>query len=266
MQSLSSSSLTMYQFQPQVTNSDYHNDQLLEYPLIKEDFGFYTTEDLLLTSGYYLSPSIASPSSHYSNESYFSPVEQAANLDFRPVPQCDYDYWSSYSTQASSPLYPSHQSYSSTSNQASSSPMYPSHQSCYTVNQTYTVSQDYIVNQPYNTENQLYNSSYDSIPLSSSSTSQCSTISSYSVEEKQTITEGKHYACPTCRRAFARKHDLQRHIRVHTGEKPYACPCCNKAFARTDALKRHLRMEEQCRNSHQVQTMKDTGKRRYRNL
>ncbi|ORY98793.1 hypothetical protein BCR43DRAFT_488180 [Syncephalastrum racemosum] len=74
------------------------------------------------------------------------------------------------------------------------------------------------------------------------------------------------YPCYLCTRAFARKHDLQRHIRVHTGAKPYACLCCKKAFARTDALKRHLRMEETCRTSPEIQAMKSAGKRRYRNL
>ncbi|KAI8137870.1 hypothetical protein BJV82DRAFT_633596 [Fennellomyces sp. T-0311] len=74
------------------------------------------------------------------------------------------------------------------------------------------------------------------------------------------------YACCMCTRAFARKHDLQRHVRVHTGDKPYICLCCKKAFARTDALKRHLRMEESCRLSPEVQAMKCAGKRRYRNL
>ncbi|KAI9322388.1 hypothetical protein BX666DRAFT_1835972, partial [Dichotomocladium elegans] len=68
--------------------------------------------------------------------------------------------------------------------------------------------------------------------------------------------------CYLCSRAFARKHDLQRHIRVHTGAKPYACLCCKKAFARTDALKRHLRMEEACRTSPEIQAMKCAGKRR----
>ncbi|CDS11138.1 hypothetical protein LRAMOSA03401 [Lichtheimia ramosa] len=78
--------------------------------------------------------------------------------------------------------------------------------------------------------------------------------------------DSRPFACPMCSRAFKRKHDLQRHVRVHTGAKPYACLCCKKAFARTDALKRHLRMEETCRTSPEIQAMKCAGKRRYRNL
>lgn len=80
------------------------------------------------------------------------------------------------------------------------------------------------------------------------------------------VCDLRPYLCYICPRAFARKHDLQRHIRVHTGDKPYACVSCKKAFARTDALKRHLRMEESCRMSPEVQAMKCAGKRRYRNL
>ncbi|KAI7867896.1 uncharacterized protein EV154DRAFT_531596 [Mucor mucedo] len=76
----------------------------------------------------------------------------------------------------------------------------------------------------------------------------------------------KPFGCHICSRSFARKHDLHRHIRVHTGAKPYSCLSCAKSFARTDALKRHLRMEEHCRTSPVIQAMKDAGNRRYRNL
>lgn len=87
-----------------------------------------------------------------------------------------------------------------------------------------------------------------------------------STEPVTKTNDVRPYPCHLCRRAFARKHDLQRHIRVHTGDKPYSCPCCKKAFARTDALKRHLRMEEQCRTSHEVLNMKKNGGRHFRNL
>ncbi|KAG0265830.1 hypothetical protein BG011_003981 [Mortierella polycephala] len=55
------------------------------------------------------------------------------------------------------------------------------------------------------------------------------------------------FPCHLCPRIFSRKHDLQRHIRVHTGSKPYVCMNCQKAFARTDALCRHYKVEEACR-------------------
>ncbi|KAI8375888.1 hypothetical protein BD560DRAFT_392196 [Blakeslea trispora] len=83
---------------------------------------------------------------------------------------------------------------------------------------------------------------------------------------KKEFTNPKPFACHLCSRCFARKHDLQRHIRVHTGVKPYSCLSCHKAFARTDALKRHLRAEDSCRLSPVIQAMKNSGNRRYRNL
>jgi hypothetical protein len=74
----------------------------------------------------------------------------------------------------------------------------------------------------------------------------------------------KPYNCSHCERSFSRRHDLERHVRVHTGDRPYSCPCCARSFARTDALRRHLKMEEVCRQSPQVQSLKN--KRRYADL
>lgn len=54
------------------------------------------------------------------------------------------------------------------------------------------------------------------------------------------------HKCTACPRAFARKHDLHRHFRTHTGVKPYTCAGCKKGFARTDARQRHWRMDLQC--------------------
>lgn len=113
-----------------------------------------------------------------------------------------------------------------------------------------------------------YNTAPDSVPVSPLAVAPQPTQQSKTTVPTAVslAADARPYSCYLCSRAFARKHDLQRHIRVHTGAKPYACLCCKKAFARTDALKRHLRMEESCRTSPEIQAMKFAGKRRYRNL
>lgn len=50
----------------------------------------------------------------------------------------------------------------------------------------------------------------------------------------------RNYACPSCPASFSRRHDLNRHSRIHLAVKPYGCPNCQKSFSRKDALKRHL--------------------------
>jgi len=47
--------------------------------------------------------------------------------------------------------------------------------------------------------------------------------------------------CAICKRAFSRKADCNRHVRLHSGIRPYPCevPGCGKRFSQFTALKTH---------------------------
>lgn len=51
----------------------------------------------------------------------------------------------------------------------------------------------------------------------------------------------KKYECDLCRRKFTQLRDMERHRRIHTGERPFTCDICNKSFSRKDNLKSHVR-------------------------
>uniref|UniRef100_A0A8R1DJ69 C2H2-type domain-containing protein n=1 Tax=Caenorhabditis japonica TaxID=281687 RepID=A0A8R1DJ69_CAEJA len=53
----------------------------------------------------------------------------------------------------------------------------------------------------------------------------------------------KPFQCPHagCGKRFLRNHDLNKHKKLHSGEKPFVCPICQKAFARKDNLSSHVK-------------------------
>lgn len=64
---------------------------------------------------------------------------------------------------------------------------------------------------------------------------------------KRIHTGDKPFQCHVCTRRFSRSDHLRTHIRTHTGEKPYPCPICDKKFARSDECNRHKKTHDRPR-------------------
>jgi KRAB domain-containing zinc finger protein len=49
------------------------------------------------------------------------------------------------------------------------------------------------------------------------------------------------FKCDVCPKAFDKANNLQRHQRIHTGEKPFACSICGREFTENSHLKTHMK-------------------------
>uniref|UniRef100_A0A8D8FC31 Zinc finger protein 62 n=1 Tax=Culex pipiens TaxID=7175 RepID=A0A8D8FC31_CULPI len=50
------------------------------------------------------------------------------------------------------------------------------------------------------------------------------------------------FPCTLCTLKFANSHQLQRHMRTHTGEKPYKCHYCDRAYSQSNDLVKHTKI------------------------
>ncbi|PIC53002.1 hypothetical protein B9Z55_002879 [Caenorhabditis nigoni] len=57
---------------------------------------------------------------------------------------------------------------------------------------------------------------------------------------QQPVATKKGHQCTVCSKILTRKNDLDRHMKIHTGEKNYICPECKKEFRLKCTLKNHM--------------------------
>ena len=61
-----------------------------------------------------------------------------------------------------------------------------------------------------------------------------------SLREENNLDISLQMGCPVCGKQFATKHNLNQHMRVHSGERPFGCPVCGKGFKQKAHMQKHL--------------------------
>ena len=58
-------------------------------------------------------------------------------------------------------------------------------------------------------------------------------------QKRVEVLESGAFSCCHCGKRFRENRELDRHEKLHTGERPFMCCICGKAFIDAPRLKRH---------------------------
>lgn len=67
----------------------------------------------------------------------------------------------------------------------------------------------------------------------------------HKIGETNVQQKTRKFVCHLCPKSYYAKNKLEKHLRIHSGEKPFKCPSCQKCFTDKSYIKQHLKTMHQ---------------------